>query len=209
MKHKGNKQKKSRYPILKRFLDLVLSALLLLLLALPMLLLSLLIPLDKEGPALFRQVRIGASGEPFVCLKFRTMKRNAPHDLPTALFSDSHRYLTPIGRFLRRSSLDELPQLLNVLRGQMSLIGPRPLIPAETTVHRLRKENHSLLLRPGLTGLAQISGRDLLGDEDKAALDGEYYEKYSLLFDMKIFFSTFAKVFGGTDVRLGQKDEKS
>ena len=207
MKHKGNKQKKSRYPILKRFLDLVLSALLLLLLALPMLLLSLLIPLDKEGPALFRQVRIGASGEPFVCLKFRTMNKNADRQLEKMLAEnpdlkqqweknfklDNDPRITPVGRFLRRTSLDELPQFWNVIKGEMALIGPRPIVQKEVAYYG---DDYKIFssVKPGITGLWQVSGRSDVDYEDRVALDVFYVNNWSIWMDYYIFLATINAV---------------
>ena len=169
----------------------MLSGLLLFFLALPMLVIALAVSLSSRGGVIFRQERVGRGGEHFVCLKFRTMYQEAPHDRPSAEMRDG-RYVTPIGRFLRRTSLDELPQLWNVLRGEMSLVGPRPLIPCESEVHELRRRCGVDCLRPGMTGLAQIRGRDLLSPREKARLDARYAKSASLGGDLKIIFQTLS-----------------
>ena len=179
-----------RYRVVKRVLDVVLSCLLLFFLALPMAVIGLCVGLSSRGGVLFRQRRIGRGGLPFVCYKFRTMTADAPPDRPSAAFPDAERYVTPIGRFLRRTSLDELPQLFNVLRGDMSLVGPRPLIGQEGEIHRVREENGVYEVRPGMTGLAQINGRTRLGDSEKAALDIRYVQNMSLKNDLQILGRT-------------------
>ena len=175
-------------------LDVLFSALLLVFLALPMACIALAVALSSRGGAIFRQERVGRNGKIFVCLKFRTMYEIAPHDRPSAEMRDG-RYVTPIGRFLRKTSLDELPQLWNVLRGEMSLVGPRPLIPCEDEVHRLRRRCGVDRLRPGMTGLAQIRGRDLLEDREKARLDTRYARRTSLFGDARIVGETLWGMF--------------
>lgn len=171
-----------RYLALKRWLDVVLALLLLALLALPMALIAALVKLSApRQPVLFRQERLGLGGAPFTLWKFRSM------DAATGA-------VTPFGRLLRATSLDELPQLLLVLRGSMSLIGPRPLVPEEEAVHRLRRAGGVYRLRPGLTGLAQINGRDLVEDEQKAAYDRAYLEHLGFAQDWRIFWATIGKV---------------
>ena len=194
-------QKTARYLFWKRALDIVFSLLLLLMLALPMALIAAAVALSSRGGALFRQVRIGRGGEPFVCYKFRTMVRDAPPNRPTADFPDADAYITPLGRFLRRTSLDELPQLYNVLRGEMSLVGPRPLIGEELAMHRMRCEGGVYAVRPGMTGLAQIHGRDRLGDGEKAAFDARYVEQISFLTDARIVRKTLRHVLTGENVK--------
>ncbi len=175
-------------------LDLVFSALLLVFLALPMAGIALAVALSSRGGAIFRQKRIGRNGKPFVCLKFRTMYADAPHDRPSREMKDG-RYVTPIGRFLRKTSLDELPQLYNVLRGEMSLVGPRPLIPCEEEVHTLRRRCGVEALRPGMTGLAQVRGRDLLEGREKARLDTRYAKSATLWGDARIMAQTLSGIF--------------
>ena len=169
-------------------------------LALPMLAISLVIALTSRGGVIFRQIRIGKGGESFVCYKFRTMYSHAPSNIPSAALKNAHIYVTKVGRFLRRTSLDELPQLFNVLKGDMSLIGPRPLIAEEETVHRLRMEKGVYNIRPGITGLAQVSGRDLVSDREKAELDIEYLNSVGFVSDMRIFFKTLKRVVSGEGI---------
>ncbi len=175
-----------RYLGLKRALDIVLSVLALAVLAVPMALIALLVKLSAPGrPVLFRQTRVGRAEQPFTLWKFRSM--------------DGER-ITALGRFLRTASLDELPQLFQVLAGSMSLVGPRPLIPQETHIRALRRAGGVYRLRPGLTGLAQINGRDRLGDEEKASFDKQYAENVSLSLDTRILLATVGKVLRRADI---------
>ena len=201
---KKKRRQEARYRWVKRALDLVFSSVLLMFFALPMLLIGIAIRIGSRGPAIFRQVRVGRDGVPFVCLKFRTMYQNAPHDKPSAEMRDGG-YVTAVGRFLRRSSLDELPQLLNVLRGEMSLVGPRPLIPCEEEVHRLRRRSGADRLRPGITGLSQIRGRDFLPNREKARLDACYARTLHFGGDLRILAQTLASAFSGKDVFSDQR----
>lgn len=178
------------YLLLKRALDIVFSAVLLVLLSLPMVSIALAILLTSEGGALFRQERVGRGGRVFICYKFRTMYRWAPPSRPKSGFFDAEGYITPVGRLLRRSSLDELPQLFNVLKGDMSLVGPRPLIAEEGEIHQLRQRCGVYRLRPGITGLAQVGGRDSVSDIEKARLDVRYTRELSLVNDVGILFKT-------------------
>lgn len=189
-----------RYRYGKRVLDILFSFLLLCFLWLPMLMIAVMIRLTSHGGAFFRQIRVGQGGVPFVCYKFRTMVEDAPRDRPTSAFTDADRFVTPIGRFLRRSSLDELPQLWNVLRGEMSLVGPRPLIPCEEEVHAWRMRCGVYRLRPGITGLAQICGRDRLPDAEKTRLDVRYAKNVSLGEDARIVGKTLLRVLSGDGV---------
>lgn len=179
---------------IKRGLDILISALALLLLGIPMLLIALAVRLDSRGPVLFRQKRLGRGGRYFMILKFRSMRIDAPHDAPTAKLNSAESYITKVGAFLRKTSLDELPQLLNILVGQMSLIGPRPALWNQYALIEARDRYGANDVRPGLTGWAQINGRDELADDVKAKLDGEYAEKLSFAFDCKCFFRTIGKV---------------
>ncbi len=194
-------QKTVRYLPLKRALDLLFSILLLILLALPMTVIALAVGLSSRGGVLFRQTRIGRAGAPFTCLKFRTMVKHAPPNRPTAEFFDAAQYITPVGRFLRKTSLDELPQLWNVLRGDMSLVGPRPLIGEEREMHRVRSEHGVYRVRPGMTGLAQIHGRDRLENGEKAAYDICYVKNLSLREDLRIVRKSFGCVFSGENAK--------
>lgn len=200
-------RKKIYCQYVKRALDIVFSIALIILLLLPMFLIAVIIRCDSEGNAIFRQRRVGRGGKIFTCYKFRTMYTDAPRDRAAADFKDIDRYITRTGRFLRRSSLDELPQLFNVFLGQMSLIGPRPLICEEGDMHRRRMEEGVYTLRPGITGVSQVSGRNMLGDEDKLTGDVYYLENVRLLLDVKILLRTLIKVFSGEGVKAERKDK--
>lgn len=186
--------------VVKRMLDVLASVLLLLLFLCPILLLLLAVRIETRGSALFVQTRVGRNGRCFRIWKIRTMRMDAPHDRPSALFSkeERRRYLTRVGRFLRRSGFDELPQLWNVLMGQMSLVGPRPVIPEERELTMLRGVNGALSVRPGITGLAQVSGRDGVEIREKAEMDGYYAEHLSFLLDVRILILTLWNGFNGS-----------
>ncbi len=194
------------YTVLKRFLDIALSLLLLVTLSPLFAVIALVVRLDSEGPAIFRQVRCGQNGCPFVIYKFRTMMTAAPANVATAQLQHPQRYITPVGRFLRQTSLDELPQLWNVLKGDMSFVGPRPVIPAETYLVRLRHRLGADTVRPGITGLAQIRGRDDLSPRIKAHYDAEYALNYTFLLDSYIFFSTLRYVLRREGIHEGSAD---
>ena len=189
------------YAGFKRGADLVFAVVLLCFLILPMAIIALVIRLTSEGDAIFRQERLGRNGIPFVCYKFRTMRVEAPRNCPSSEMEDRGRWVTPVGRFLRRSSLDELPQLFNVLKGDMSLVGPRPLIPREKSVHEMRRRYGVDRVRPGLTGLAQIRGRDELDDRKKAAYDARYVRQMGFFTDLRILSRTLLQVSGQRGVR--------
>lgn len=178
----------------KRFLDISLSLAGLLVLLLPMGLIALAIKFDSDGPILFKQKRIGAGKTHFYILKFRTMYADTPKDVPTAELSDPHKWITKIGRILRKTSLDELPQLFNILRGEMSIIGPRPALWNQFDLIEERDKYGANDVRPGLTGWAQVNGRDELEIEEKSRLDGEYVQNISLSFDFKCFIRTIKSV---------------
>lgn len=192
---------------MKRFLDVLLSLLAIIFLSPLMLVICLIIICDDGMPVIFRQDRVGRGDKLFKIKKFRTMKNGAPN-LSTADFEESDEYITRSGKFLRRTSLDELPQLFNVLAGDMSFIGPRPLIPDESHIRDLRREYGVYSVRPGVTGWAQVNGRDCLSDEEKARYDREYIERRSLAFDTKIFFRTIKVVLTGKDVVEGGMNHK-
>ncbi len=166
-----------------------------------MLIIFIAVKLDTPGKGIFKQIRVGKNGELFVCYKFRTMYTSAPPCRPSSEFYDAHKYVTPVGKFLRRSSLDELPQLYNVLKGDMSLVGPRPLILAESEVHRSRKQSGVYKLRPGITGLAQVRGRDSLNDTEKVALDTKYLMEVGFISDAKILGETVFRVVRSENIK--------
>ena len=179
---------------IKRLLDVIFSALLLVFLCLPMLAIAIAIQIDSRGGAIFKQERRGRDGRVFVCYKFRTMHKSTPPYVPASRLSGAERYVTRVGGFLRRSSLDELPQLVNVLMGDMSLVGPRPLICEESDIHERRMEEGIYTLRPGITGMAQVSGRNLLDDGEKLENDKYYLHNLRVSLDLKILLRTVAKV---------------
>lgn len=190
------------YPkYIKRILDIILSFLLLIIFLPLFIVSSLIIKLTSPGPIFFTQIRIGQNSAKFKIYKFRTMSINAPHEKSTAELSNAKDYITVPGKWLRKTSIDELPQLINVFLGQMSLIGPRPLIDSENHVNNLRHEIGIDHLKPGITGLAQINGRDLLSDDAKVKYDEQYFNNISFMIDLKIFFKTFSKVLKRKDIK--------
>lgn len=189
-----SKKKKLFFRFVKRTFDIVASALMLLLLSPVFLVLAIAVKLDSKGPVIFRQDRVGKGGKPFTCLKFRSMYTEAPHDLATSLFQDASSYLTRVGRFMRKFSLDELPQIWCVFIGKMSFIGYRPLILNEAECNDMRRRLGVFSMRPGISGYAQVNGRDDLYYKNKAILDAEYVKRASLWFDIKLFFRTVAVV---------------
>ena len=198
----------------KRLFDILLAAVGLILLLPILLLISLAIKLDSPGPVMFRQKRIGCHKKTFYILKFRSMDKDSPRDLPTHLMTDADLHLTRVGKVLRKASLDELPQLINILCGQMSIVGPRPALWNQDDLIAARDLYGANDVLPGLTGWAQINGRDELEIAEKAALDGEYVRKMSFLFDCKCFFGSFSAVFthkgfveGGTGAKDGQNGQ--
>ncbi len=188
----------------KRVIDFALSLIAFLVLLPVFLLLAIMIKIDSKGPVLFKQDRSGKNNQTFQILKFRTMMIDTPKNIPTGQLSDPDRYITRFGNFLRKTSLDELPQIVNIIKGEMSVVGPRPLILEETDVIALREQNHANQLLPGLTGWAQINGRDVMPPDVKARYDGEYYEKLSFLFDAKIFFRSVVYVLRRDGIHEGK-----
>ena len=194
---------------IKRCIDIVLSFLGILITWWLILIIVVIIKSTSKGPVFFRQKRIGIHKSEFYILKFRTMRIDTPKDTPTHLLEDPDRYITPIGRFLRKTSLDELPQILNILSGQMSIVGPRPALWNQYDLITKRDQYGANDIRPGLTGWAQINGRDELPIDVKARLDGEYVKNLSFLLDMRIFFLTFASVWKREGVKEGKQIEES
>jgi len=178
---------------MKRTFDLLLGVAILVLLVAPMLLISIAVILSSKGPALYWSNRIGRNNKIFKMPKFRSMLVDTPV-VATHLLDNPDSYLSPIGRFLRRSSLDELPQLFSVLKGDMSFVGPRPALYNQDDLIALRSEKGVDKLLPGITGWAQVNGRDKLSIPDKVELDVEYLNRQSFWFDMKILWMTFLKV---------------
>ncbi len=178
----------------KRFLDIVLSGLSMILVVPVCAVIAIAIKIDDPGPVLFRQKRVGIHKTHFQILKFRTMKCSTPKDTPTHLLQNPEQYITRVGRFLRKTSLDEFPQIFQIFTGKMSIIGPRPALWNQEDLIAERDKYGANDVRPGLTGWAQINGRDELPIDVKARFDGEYVEKLSFLFDCKCFFGTIASV---------------
>ena len=180
--------------VVKRLIDLVLSGLGILVLSPVYLILAAAIVIDDPGPVFFRQKRVGLHKSHFMIMKFRTMKMETPRDVPTHLLENPEQYITRMGKFLRKTSLDELPQLFQIFTGKMSIVGPRPALWNQFDLIELRDRVGANDLRPGLTGWAQINGRDELPLDVKARFDGEYVQRISFLFDCKCFLGTVLSV---------------
>lgn len=196
----------------KRFFDIILSFLAIVLLSWLFFIISLAIVVDDPGPVFFKQKRVGKNKKLFMMLKFRSMKMNTPHDTPTHMLKNPDQYITRVGKFLRKTSLDELPQIFNILVGQMSIIGPRPALWNQDDLVAERDKYGANDVRPGLSGWAQINGRDELEIQVKARLDGEYVEKMSFAMDWKCFWKTIISVLkregvveGGTGALVKEK----
>ena len=179
---------------IKRSLDIILSLLGILLLSWLILFLIIVIKIDDPGPAFFTQKRFGKNKDFFNIHKFRSMKMSTPRDIPTHMLVEPEIYLTRVGKFIRKFSLDELPQLFDILIGNMSVVGPRPALWNQEDLVAERDKYHANDVLPGLTGLAQVSGRDELEIEEKAAMDGEYVRTISFSTDLKCIFKTFTSV---------------
>ncbi|MBR6518362.1 MAG: sugar transferase [Oscillospiraceae bacterium] len=194
------------YQYIKRFIDIVLSLGAIIFLSPVLLVLAVLIKLDSKGPVLFRQKRVGKGKTHFEILKFRTMYANVPKDVPTHLLADPASKITKIGRFLRKSSLDELPQIFNIFKGEMSIIGPRPALWNQFDLIEERDKYGANDVRPGLTGLAQVMGRDELPIDIKAKYDGDYVKDISFSNDVKIFFRTIFSVASADGIKEGKQE---
>ncbi|MGI6170014.1 MAG: sugar transferase [Christensenellales bacterium] len=190
--------------MLKRILDLLFSVILIILAAIPMGVVVFLIKINAPGPVLFVQQRVGKNKRLFPIYKFRTMRTDTPKDVPTHLLGNPDAYITSIGKFLRRTSIDELPQLFNIFLGHMSFVGPRPALYNQDDLIALRDQYNINAIRPGLTGWAQVNGRDELPIPVKVSLDHYYYQNMSLLLDIKIIFKTITSVFKAQGVREGK-----
>ena len=196
----------------KRLIDIILSGLGIIFLSPVFLILAIAIKIDDPGPVFFKQKRLTIHKEYFGILKFRTMKMETPKDTPTHLLENPEQYITKVGKFLRKSSLDELPQILNILKGEMSIVGPRPALWNQYDLIEERDKYGANDVLPGLTGWAQINGRDELEIPVKAKLDGEYVEKFGLAMDIKCFLGTITAVLfhkGVVEGGTGEMKKKS
>lgn len=191
------------YKGVKEIIDKILAFIGLVLLSPLFLILIVAIKLDSKGPIFFRQKRVGKDTTYFNILKFRTMRVDTPHDMPTHMLKNPEQYITRVGKFLRKTSLDELPQIINILKGEMAIVGPRPALWNQFDLIRERDNYGANNIKPGLTGWAQVNGRDTIKIEDKARYDGEYVKKMSFVFDIKCLFSTVAVVLRRKDVVEG------
>lgn len=189
----------------KRLLDIILSFISILLLSPMLLIIGIIVWIDTKGFPIFRQRRIGKNNKEFLILKFRSMNKKTPSDVPTHLLENPDQYITKFGKFIRRSSLDELPQLFNILIGQMSFIGPRPVVWAETDVINARSEHNIQIIKPGLSGWAQINGRDRVTLNERIELDEYYLKHFNIWLDMKIFFKTIKRAITQKDVVEGKQ----
>lgn len=200
--HIEKRVKKTKiYDFFKRCFDIIMASFGLIILVIPMIIIGIGVKLSSKGPILFKQKKYGKNKRVFIMYKFRSMSINAPKEAPTCQFEHPEQYITKFGKFLRKTSLDELPQLINILKGDMSIIGPRPaMIHNEEILIMLRDINGANYIRPGLSGLAQVNGRDSITILSKANYDGIYYEKRSLFLDIKIFFKTIIKVLKKSDI---------
>lgn len=200
------------YRKVKRVVDAVISFLGLVLLSWLFLILIIAIKLDSKGPILFKQKRVGIGKSHFFIYKFRTMRTDTPKDVPTHLLENPEQYITKVGRFLRKTSLDELPQIMNILKGDMAIVGPRPALWNQFDLIAERDKYGANDILPGLTGWAQVNGRDELEIEEKARLDGEYVRRMSFCFDLRCIIKTVTSVWkhegvveGGTGTIHGQE----
>lgn len=192
------------YAFIKRLIDFILSFIAILFLSPIFILISILIKLDSKGPILFKQERIGKNKNHFNILKFRTMRIDTPKNMPTHLLENPEQWITSMGKFLRKSSLDELPQLFNILKGEMSIVGPRPALWNQYDLIELRDYYKINDITPGLTGWAQVNGRDELSIDVKVRFDKEYLDQMSLLFDIKCIIFTLFKVLKSEGVVEGK-----
>ena len=207
-------KKQKRYLIFKRFLDIVIAGIFSIVSLPIMLVVAILIKLDSKGPVLFKQKRVGKDKELFKIWKFRTMRIDTPKDMPTHLLNNPDAFITKIGKFLRKTSLDEFPQFWQCILGQLSLVGPRPALWNQFDLIEERDKWGANSVRPGITGWAQINGRDELEIPVKAKFDGEYVKDLSFKMDLRCFFGTFLSVLrcdgvveGGTGTLIENKDK--
>ncbi|HEM3655065.1 TPA: sugar transferase [Streptococcus suis] len=196
------------YPVLKRVIDIVISGLAIVVLSPVLLLIAIAIKLDSKGPVLFKQKRVGKNKSHFMIYKFRSMYVDTPSDMPTHLLKDPTAMITKVGAFLRKTSLDELPQLFNIFKGEMAIVGPRPALWNQYDLIEERDKYGANNIRPGLTGWAQINGRDELEIDEKSKLDGYYVKNMSFGLDVKCFFGTFLSVVKSEGVVEGGTGQK-
>jgi len=209
-------KKKPIYSFFKRAFDIICSFLAIIILFLPMVIVGIAIKVDSKGPALFAQKRIGRNKKTFMLLKYRSMYVDTDPNAPTHKLENASSHITKVGRFIRKTSIDELPQLFNIFIGQMSIVGPRPALWNQDDLIAERDKYYANGIKPGLTGLAQISGRDALEIPDKARFDGQYVEKRGFFYDLGIIFKTILRVFkrdgivkGGTGEFAKENKEES
>ena len=200
-------KKRRIYFDIKRILDIILSIVVLIILCPFLIIFSIIIKVESEGPILFKQKRVGKNKKIFTIYKFRTMRTDTPKDMPTHMLKNAESYITKFGNIMRKTSIDELPQLFNIVKGDMSIIGPRPALWNQDDLIKERDKYNANDIRPGLTGWAQVNGRDELEIPVKAKYDGEYIEKVSLWFDIKIFFKTIINVFKHEGIVEGMQKE--
>lgn len=200
---------------IKRIVDFILALLGIIILSPVLLILCIAIKVDSKGPIIFKQKRVGINKSHFNIFKFRTMKVDTPKEMPTHMLENPDFFITKVGKFLRKTSLDELPQLFNILKGDMAVIGPRPALWNQYDLIEERDKYQANDIRPGLTGLAQISGRDELEIPVKAEIDGKYAQNISFVMDLKCFVGTIIAVFksdgvveGGTGVLENKEDSR-
>lgn len=199
------------YQVVKRLLAILISGLAIIILSPVLLAVAIAIKCDSKGPVLFKQNRVGKDKKHFMIYKFRSMYVDAPADMPTHMLKDPTAMITKVGAFLRKTSLDELPQLFNIFKGEMAIVGPRPALWNQYDLIAERDKYNANSIRPGLTGWAQINGRDELEIDEKSRLDGYYVAHMSFLMDLKCFFGTFISVLksdGVVEGGTGTKKEK-
>lgn len=204
-----NTKKRWFYRFMKRFFDITVSLFAMILLAPVFLIIAVVIRCDSKGPAIFAHDRIGKDGKPFRCYKFRSMYVTAPPSTATSVLKDPDQYYTRVGRVLRRTSLDELPQLFSVFIGKMSIIGYRPLVVTEEKCNKMRQRLGVFVMRPGISGYAQVNGRDDVYYKNKAIMDAYYVKHASLGLDIKLLFQTVGVVLKRKGVHSGEKHLKS
>ena len=191
---------------IKRFLDIILSLIALLIFAVPMVIFAIIIKREDRGPVFFLQKRVGLYKTHFMIYKFRTMKSSTPHDTATHLLKNADKYISKCGTWMRLYSIDELPQLFNILKGDMAIVGPRPALWNQFDLIEERDKYGANDVKPGLTGWAQIRGRDTISNTEKARLDGEYVKRESFIFDLMCIFLTIKQVLTHSGVSEGAKN---